>query len=43
MGAGPGPFAAEQPVPILVEAGRLGGIKYLLDLLEERIVRLHLG
>ena len=27
LGAGPVPFAAEQPIRILLEAGGLGGIK----------------
>jgi len=43
LGAGPVPFAAEQPIRILLEAGGLGGIKYLFDLLAEIIVRLLLG
>jgi len=43
LGAGPVPFAAEQPIRILVEAGWLGGIKKLVDLLAEFIVRLLLG
>jgi len=43
LGAGPVPFAAEQPIRILIEAGGLGGIKSLLDLLGEIIVLLLLG